>query len=388
MGEYVFPDIDFDVLRGIAAKWGKMHPCINKISILSKLKKRHDPYHISINFINIYISQDVDSYVHHYENEEEAYFDLRGEIWDKIVHNKFWSELDEYMILNGQKWWAHESDKWYVAVPNPEEANIPYQLQDFPRQEITFFERDESYLIADKKELTLDSEQPPVKEKTNLTNDIDDQIKNLTIRYENDTQITMQQKNKAKIPVALENLQFKGVGVTWNNFLKVLQDPPLHYWRCPEGADKKQIKVISDRLIEWISKNFNINFPDKYRLYEIDRTKEPGTYSFKFKIEYSDTTETDESSKETFRKRFFFNVKDYKKRPDPKKIKIIRDMATNGFLKGFLTNEEVTDAIKSKTEFGEEDMTTDNEKEDMTINVDEENRPMDLSEDDGGELNF
>ena len=83
MANYVFPDIDFDVLIGVAEKWGKMHPCIKTISSLSKPKTLNDSAHIGMNFINIYINNDVDSYVHHYENEEKAYFDLKCEIWDK-----------------------------------------------------------------------------------------------------------------------------------------------------------------------------------------------------------------------------------------------------------------------------------------------------------------
>jgi len=176
----------------------------------------------------------------------------------------------------------------------------------------------------------------------------DQSIKNLSIRFENDSQITIQEKGKQRIPIPLEQLRFKNSKkkLVWNNFLAVLKDPPYYYWKCPEDRDKKQIDAVSKRLMEWLKNNMGLTIPPKYKLYERVKGAEPGTYCFKFKIECSDTIEEDLSSKKKFRDKFFSVIEEYKKNPSESKLQSIKDMAANGFSKGYLTETEVKEMLK------------------------------------------
>ncbi len=83
----------------------------------------------------------------------------------------------------------------------------------------------------------------------------DDFVKTITVRYENDSQITIQERGKQKVPVSLEQLRFRGPGLTWTAFLNVLQNPPCFYWQCPENKHLKKLKTINERLVEWINSN-------------------------------------------------------------------------------------------------------------------------------------
>ncbi len=75
----------------------------------------------------------------------------------------------------------------------------------------------------------------------------------------------------------------------------------------------------------------------------------PGTYRFKFKIEYSDTIPEDESSKDTFRKKFFLLVEKSLKSPDNEALqKKSKDMVNEGVIKKFLTEKEVKDFLTEK----------------------------------------
>jgi len=182
-------------------------------------------------------------------------------------------------------------------------------------------------------------------ENQNIKN-IDLRIKNLTIQYCTDDEITIQERGKGQIPVNMKQLRFKGgPRITWNNFLNVLQNLP-HQWFCPEDRDRQQMKTVSERLIEWMTKHLDIQFPSKYKLFELVKGQDKGTYCFKFKVEYSDTIREDESSIETFVKNFYLKVEDYKKNPDDDKLKSIQKMAGDGMIKKFFTDEEVRDFLK------------------------------------------
>lgn len=182
---------------------------------------------------------------------------------------------------------------------------------------------------------------------------IDEEIKAITVRYENETEIAIQQKGKSKIPVPFEQLRFRGVGQTWNKFIRVLQEPPYYYWKCRliEGkvsdADRRQLYEVSKRLKKWLERNLKIEFTEEYNLHEKVKGAEPGIYRFKFTIGYSDTISIDESSRDTFRKRFFKLIDDYTKNSDDDKISKITEVASDGFERGFLSKEEVIDALKT-----------------------------------------
>jgi hypothetical protein len=192
--------------------------------------------------------------------------------------------------------------------------------------------------------------EKPMGQSTEVLPSPDALIKTITIRYENDSQITIQQEGKQKIPIPLEQLGFRNSKekVVWKNFLAVLQEPPYYYWQCPEERYRKRIATINKRLIEWLINNTGLIFPPKYKLYERVKSEAPGTYCFKFKIEYSDTIQVDQSAKETFREKFFSLLEQYKKTHANALEENLVEMAKNGLIKGYLTETEINDALGDK----------------------------------------
>ncbi|WP_020585636.1 hypothetical protein [Desulfobacter curvatus] len=176
----------------------------------------------------------------------------------------------------------------------------------------------------------------------------DEFVKNITIRYETDSQISIQQKGKPRVNVEMTALNFKegGSKVTWNNFLTVLRDSPNHYWVALQDKDRKQIGAVNDRLVAWISKDHRINFPEKYKLYRRNKTAGRGVYEFTFNIEYE---ETDCVQKTTFCKNFFTLVDQFKAEVDENNKNELHDkilkLAAQGINSQVLTKKDVDAAL-------------------------------------------
>lgn len=177
---------------------------------------------------------------------------------------------------------------------------------------------------------------------------IEELIKLITISYENDTQISVQQKGKKETPVTAQSLGFsRPSGITWQNFLKVLRHPPKHYWRCKADRDRKQLSEVNKKLKSWIEKNINFDFPPKYKIYQRVETEAPGTYSFNFKIVFSDIISADQSSKDTFLKKWEITLENWEKTNDPTLEKELFELANTGLSKHFLTPEQIAEDLKA-----------------------------------------
>ncbi len=264
---------------------------------------------------------------------------------DKLKSHSFYSDLygsgKGYYPLN-----CTEDEALQYCIFN----NKTYLGQVYKLEEVIRFEKEHGINTShaqDASPLAAKTQANKATTPQRKDSSIDDIISNITIRYEADDSITIQQKGKPQEVVDLTALKFQSGSkkLTWNNFLAVLQSPPNHYWECLEDRDKKQIKTISNRLIEWMTNNLKIKFSPQYRLYDRVKTEKPGTYSFKFKIDYPDTIPEDESSKKSFRKKYFNNVEDYKKDHDDFKLRKLKDMAKEGMIKKFLTDKEVRDSL-------------------------------------------
>jgi len=190
--------------------------------------------------------------------------------------------------------------------------------------------------------------------KTNLSDELDLLISNITIQYLNDTQIIIQKnRGNKKIPIDLVNLGFRAGGkkLTWNNFLDVLQNAPNHYWTYP----RNQLVVINTRLKKWMTDNLMISFPDKFNLYyRVRGRKEKGTYKFCFQIKYNDTIQVGPSNKKAFRERFFSLCELFKSTDNEHEkeflIKNIKELASEGKIKNFLLDKDIQETLHSKQE--------------------------------------
>ena len=269
---------------------------------------------------------------------------------DKLKSHSFYSDLygsgKGYYPLN-----CTEDEALQYCIFN----NKTYLGQVYKLEEVIRFEKEHGINTShaqDASPLAAKTQANKATTPQRKDSSIDDIISNITIRYEADDSITIQQKGKPQEVVDLTALKFQSGSkkLTWNNFLAVLQSPPNHYWECLESRDKKQIKVVSDRLIVWMTNNLSIKFPDGYRLYEMEKSKEPGTYRFKFKIEYPDTIPVHESSKKTFLKKFWDSVDLSLKFPDDESLqKKVKEKNTEGIIKKYLRTNELQKYLKKPT---------------------------------------
>lgn len=175
-------------------------------------------------------------------------------------------------------------------------------------------------------------------------------IENLTIRYEDNSTISYQKPGEAPKKVLGDDLfaiSEKGKNITWNEFLEILQDSPGHNYIIKSDTDRKRMEEVSRKLLNYFQEKFGLSSPKKYKLHERDKTRESGTYRFKFKIEYEDNDNEDSASMETFRKKFFYTIKNWERTHDDDLFKIIQKKAGIGLNKKFLTNKEISEALKN-----------------------------------------
>jgi hypothetical protein len=124
----------------------------------------------------------------------------------KGIEKKFYDDLADSNFIG-----HHISDKktrrliiqndWEINVQYTHQAVPPVKWAYKPTKEVTLFEREDISIHS-----TVKNEEPDDKNLVLPSDNIDQKIKNFTIRYENDTQITIQPKNKPRISVDLTQL--------------------------------------------------------------------------------------------------------------------------------------------------------------------------------------
>jgi hypothetical protein len=121
----------------------------------------------------------------------------------------------------------------------------------------------------------------------------EDFIKGLRISVENDQEILIQQPSKPKIPYRYTKVGFQTANKTWRDLLEILKDPEYSYnlgtatsdraKRRDYDARRKRLDAINRKLVIFFKKEFPVDLPRKYKLYERDKTKRDGTYAFRFR---------------------------------------------------------------------------------------------------------
>jgi|GEM_PF-6436351 len=172
-------------------------------------------------------------------------------------------------------------------------------------------------------------------------------IKHLKIYYENNSEINIQIPKRKKNCVTANTLGFTNPnGITWEKLLRVLQDPPHYHYVLDTSkinADRNRLKQINDKLLTFITEKFNINPPDKYKLYELAKEKGPGVYRFKFKIMESETIDRPNPK---LKKDFFKSATKLNQNPNDTKLKDrVYSLAAKGIDEGWLTNKDVDSVL-------------------------------------------
>ena len=112
-------------------------------------------------------------------------------------------------------------------------------------------------------------------------------IKSLKISYEDDLQVKIQEPRKKPVFVNQKQLKFRKK--VWEDFTGILQNPKYTYYVGESESkeyskNQKRLGEMNTKLINFFNKEFPVNFPDKFELYEKCHGERPGIYRFKFQI--------------------------------------------------------------------------------------------------------
>jgi hypothetical protein len=133
--------------------------------------------------------------------------------------------------------------------------------------------------------------------------DYENFIRSLVVHFENDNEVGIREPGKEAQAYTCQTLGFRNNQTKeWKTFLDILRDPPHTYdigspyfgddskrKRNPDyDAKLKLVGNISNKLIRFFNKRFNVNIPQNYKLYERCKSEKKGTYKFKFQVVYDD----------------------------------------------------------------------------------------------------
>lgn len=112
-------------------------------------------------------------------------------------------------------------------------------------------------------------------------------IKNITLYKESDNEIKIQQKGR---PHKIINLHAR-LGKRQKRLLMDVLDDPYHFFCVRSSIKRKQydrernlLKQVNRKLVDLFNKEFQINLPNDFKLYELVKSEQAGTYKFKFRI--------------------------------------------------------------------------------------------------------
>lgn len=120
-------------------------------------------------------------------------------------------------------------------------------------------------------------------------------IRNLELRFESDDQISIKETGKIAKSFTCQSLGFRDNStIQWSDFIAILEKPPHTYSTGPahinnlrsKTYDSKQkiIREISNKFIKFLNRQFGIEIPKNYKLFESCPAEKPGTYRLKFKV--------------------------------------------------------------------------------------------------------
>jgi uncharacterized protein YxjI len=123
-------------------------------------------------------------------------------------------------------------------------------------------------------------------------------IRDLQVSYVSDTEISIRGGGKNAKTYEMKELGFKKVNSkSWNAFRNILNSKDYTYYvgeargakrerKKAYDAAQKVLVEINKKLVPFLNKTYQLQLPEKYRVYELipEKTEVPGTYRFKFKI--------------------------------------------------------------------------------------------------------
>jgi DNA-binding TFAR19-related protein (PDSD5 family) len=136
--------------------------------------------------------------------------------------------------------------------------------------------------------------------KRNIIREFDEGIiRSIKVSFENDNEIKIQlPRKKAETPTCRE-LGFRDNTTTaWKALINILEEPPHIFNLGPAhtylNGNKERVKdydrkhsllsEIDTKLRNFLSRRFEVQVPDNYKLYERCKNEKSGTYKFKFQV--------------------------------------------------------------------------------------------------------
>jgi len=192
----------------------------------------------------------------------------------------------------------------------------------------------------------------PAEQNSNNKNTIEDFekfVSSLKIEGYSEEEISFQKPGKERIPLHAIKLGFKNPGgKTWRDLLSILNDESLEINIRGVDADdtnanRKRLYAINKKLLNAISKEFEVDPPKRFNLYEKDKTKGVGVYRFKFQSKKNDL-----STKDYCRKKFSALAKIYQSKPTTDLLEILEIRGKEYSTKGYISEHEKIKAITLK----------------------------------------
>lgn len=128
--------------------------------------------------------------------------------------------------------------------------------------------------------------------------DVDGFIRELTVTPESDLEIKIKQPRKRPKTYNHEGLEFRdNMAEEWMTFLRILNNSGSYTvgqagttgTAMRKEYDRKlsYLRAIDKKLKHAFQKDFSLQLPDKYHLYELFKEEGHGVYKFKFRVEFS-----------------------------------------------------------------------------------------------------
>jgi hypothetical protein len=136
--------------------------------------------------------------------------------------------------------------------------------------------------------------QPP--QTANEIRDYESSVRSLQVSYVSDTEIRIREGGKRAKTYGMKELGFKKESPnTWKALIKILNSQE-HFFCVGKahGANRERKKSydsarkvlveINKKLVSFFNETYQLQLPERYKVYELAREEQPGTYRFTFEI--------------------------------------------------------------------------------------------------------
>lgn len=201
----------------------------------------------------------------------------------------------------------------------------------------------------------------------------EDFIKNLTLGFENNSEIFIRVPKKARKHFTAQTIGFRDDQVkTWKMFIGVLQERLPFYRLGPScqiidgqkveiktyQAKRKLLDEVNRIFLAFFRKEYQLTIPSDYKVYERNEAEGPGVYRFKFGIETALGVQRNEAkdhyahwSDEKIEIEFYNLIDQGREYPDDQDLKSrVNELFYVAKSRQILSEKDLTDVLEPETE--------------------------------------